>query len=265
MLGFIGSFTLPLLLGRKIISTLSHGSDLYAYIVGLLVIVVAISAVFRIASFFSNFIRIQSQQPFSLLGALRSLFTIIGKFLVVAIFVGCVVPFAMGGVLYFSLIDPLRVSPYQTAIHTPLSYWVQGAAWLYLWYSFARYGFVSKKWKERIDKIADDGIMRISLLYIGREVVAPLLSWSLFRLATPYAFNSLILPSFNPATYFGFDVSSKVIEFYSYAAFAAVLEGIAFVKSSSKRLLQVHREIRDRHYMIGQQLVNAGVDALPRQ
>ena len=67
------------LLGQKILSTFSGGSDLYAFVVGLYVIVVSLSGINRFGHFIADVLRSQRQRQATLIETMASLLRVFSK------------------------------------------------------------------------------------------------------------------------------------------------------------------------------------------
>lgn len=105
------------ILGKHIVSAFSSGSDLYALIVGLYVVMVSLTGLNRFRIFLADFIQTRYRAPNrNMISIFGTLMTIFGKMAVIG-FVGLGVLPAVLGFLYYSILaEILRSNIHQTPI-----------------------------------------------------------------------------------------------------------------------------------------------------
>jgi len=154
------------------------------------------------------------------------------------------------------ILAPLRITLYQTPAFCPYYSYAIGLLYFKIWYRLSMVEGFDPKWKAKFDKVHQDGITNMDISFITKELFFPVANAILLRLCVPYIFTRAVLPLLQ--TYFEFSEEyQSILVLFSYSLFTLFLASVAIGRSSISFLVQIHQQIRDEKYLIGQKLLNS--------
>ncbi|GBG74019.1 hypothetical protein CBR_g17730 [Chara braunii] len=160
------------------------------------------------------------------------------------------------------LFDLLVVVP----LHTPLDErlkllyyqdWAVGLLLLEIWMRLVMLGQVmpfgigDDRWRNKFERIRNDGFMRLHGMWVLKEVIAPIVGYLLTLLCLPYACAKGLMALISPSP----QMALLVPRFACLGTVVAVVLWRLLQKSRAW-LIELHDSIRDDRYLIGQRLHN---------
>jgi len=259
---------LPIKLGRSVLSVFVEIADIYAFVIGFYILWgighwVAVTYYEWLKPHFQHYI-LQNDTVHGVLPQIQAFYALIfphamewGLLMVKNLIVGVlwfgVVPSLVGLWINYTIIIPVRVDINQTPTFYPYYTYALGLLYLKIWYRLMMLEGVNNQWKTRFNKVHQDGLRNIDLLYILRYIVLPVVHFLLLRLCVPYFLIKIVIPTF------GFpELVEDYWTRYLYLNFSTLIALINSLTSATKYLVVLHRQIRDDKYLIGEQLQNIG-------
>jgi len=238
---------LPIVMGRFLVSQLVPYSisDIYCFVVGFLmfcgfVILLRMVITSLIQSNVMDIIRLVS-----------SISIIAFKWTFVLSLWLIVIPILLGLLLELAILIPIRTqfneSPYFFHYHD----WAFGLLFLKFWFRLVMTEALHSPWKEKFDKVKNDGIAGIDVKFVLEKIISPILLPITTLLCTPCVISRGVLP---------FIVSSYQIRAlvfrYSYLLSLSFIVTYKVVSSIYNWYPRFRQAIIDDKYLIGHKLNN---------
>lgn len=161
-----------------------------------------------------------------------------------------VIPLLFGLLLELVIVIPIRVPTHQTPIFFLWQDWALGVLYTKIACALTLMG---PDWTLRraIDRAYRDGIREIDLMFIIRELAAPVITCFGLALAVPYVIAHAV------ASLFATELLSQLLIFrLIYPLFLVVASVVAVIVLQIRQFRKLYVTIKNDKYLVGQRLVN---------
>jgi len=263
---------LPIKLGRGVLSVFVEIADMYAFVIGFYVLWGIghwIGAMYEWLTPHFRYYILQNDRMNGALPHIQALYSIVfphilqwgilsSKILIVGVLWFCVLPVMVGLWINFTILIPVRVDINQTPTFYPYYTFALGFLYLKIWYRLMMLEGLNNQWNTRLNKVHQDGLRGIDIVYILRYIIIPVLNFLLLRLCVPYFLIKTVIPALDLP-----EMSEDYWKRYLYLNFSTLIALINSLTAVTKYLVVLHRKIRDDKYLIGEQLQNIGDTGIP--
>ncbi|KAH7425122.1 hypothetical protein KP509_11G040700 [Ceratopteris richardii] len=250
---------LPLSLGRKIFSVISHlsfangmkCSDFYALNIGCHVI----WSIIALVRYAVDYLKMYNAKFLARQAIKWS--AILTKSILLLSFWIIVIPVLIGLLFELLVVIPLRVPIDESPVFLLYQDWALGLLFLKIWTRLVMMGYpaptADESWRMKFERVKADGFTRLRGLWVMQEIVIPILMKLLTALCVPYVFARGLFPVLGCSLL----VNSAV---YRFAWFGFLLLRMLWygVVQLQQWAAELHNSIRDDRYLIGKQLHNFG-------
>jgi len=245
--------TLPIILGRMCL----HGwlpvllNDVYTFVLGLYII-------WGIAEL-TKYVIIRVMQHAN---HIPSFYSILSYLILAVKCVGIggiwfgVIPLLIG--IWFELLIfiPLRVQPNQTPIFLYYHDYAFGLLYLKLWYRLIMINGVSSSWKSKFEQVKANGFANLQFWNVFHTILFPIVKFLLLMLCIPYCVGiiagSMVPGSSLEGTWVAELLTGRILYLYWTVQVLTLVCIICVFNWVS----ELHRQIRDDKYLVGQRLHN---------
>lgn len=241
--------TIPTLLGRSLIKLISVdiSHDLYSFGLGVYVLLVTgelLSRAFAVLSDLDVATAIQLVLPYV---------SVVFKGSILASLWFGFLPLAAGLLVELTVIVPLRVPYDQTPYFNLRQDWAFGLLLIRIMSRVVLAGGLDADSRERLERAREGGFLGAGRNFhrTMRELVGPVVGWSLTALSAPYCMARVVLPALgtNPAL-----TAAFYRYIYLWMLWAYMLGHVGHYTSAALKAL--HDSIRDDRYLVGRRLYN---------
>ncbi|CAH8329433.1 unnamed protein product [Eruca vesicaria subsp. sativa] len=225
---------------------ITHGikcNDLYAFFIGMYVFWTTISGAMCAVQ------HVKSERTSDLFNQMLKLCGIVIKSLVILSIWVLIIPVLIGLLFELLVIVPIRVPVDESPIFLLYQDWTLGIIILNIWTRL----IMDDSWREKFERVKEDGFARLEGLWILREIVFPVLMKLLTALCVPYVLARGVFPMLGCSLV----VNSAVYRFAWIGCLSVSLLCLC-AKRCHEWLRNLHNSIRDERYIIGQRLHNSG-------
>lgn len=239
----------PTMLGRRLMKLigLSVHHDLHSFGCGFYMLLMSAQVVAHLKKFLANV-----DSATLLRTALPRIIQGVESAVVVILWLG-IVPLAAGVLLELTITVPLRVPHNETPYLYLHQDWALGLLIMKLWNKVVLAGRLNLEWRERVERAREGGLLGLgpNLPRTLREVVLPVLGWTLLALSVPYVFSHGIMPVI------GFSKPlTNIVYRFSYLGIAVAYLTHVSTRSIYNAVRGLHDSIRDDRYLVGRRLYN---------
>eukprot|EP01130_Rhizamoeba_saxonica_P012180 TRINITY_DN5115_c0_g1_i1.p1 TRINITY_DN5115_c0_g1~~TRINITY_DN5115_c0_g1_i1.p1 ORF type:complete len:708 (-),score=66.73 TRINITY_DN5115_c0_g1_i1:32-2155(-) len=239
----INVFSLPILLGRYVLDNFITCADFYTFVLGAYIIGFVV---------YSTMNLLEKTIPINNMGdiaidALKSSAKI-GLF---CLFWFGAIPLLAGKWFLYVVDVPLSCGYNQSVNHIFIYDFILGFINLQIWHRLVMIEGISEKWKQKFDLVLANGFWNFDLLYPMKEIVWPVANFFLLRLCVPYFCAKIIIPNLVVGIY-----HQQIFERLVFPAFSVMLESVSVFNFVKRGFFSLHKNIRDKKYLVGRTLLN---------
>ncbi|KAI0488637.1 hypothetical protein KFK09_028476 [Dendrobium nobile] len=253
----------PISLGRAIFNAVprlpfTHGikcNDLFAFSIGCYLIWTIMAG----TSYSADYIR--TRRASHLISQIWKWCSIILKSSALLSIWIVVIPVLIGLLFELLVIVPMRVPVDESPVFLLYQDWALGLIFLKIWTRLVMLDqmapLVDESWREKFERVREDGFSGLRGFWILREIVIPIITKLLTALCVPYVFAKGVFPILG----YPLIVNSTV---YRFAWLGCLLFSMLYfcAKRFHVWFMNLHNAIRDDRYLIGRRLHDFGDNAV---
>lgn len=253
----------PISLGRAIFNAIprlpfTHGikcNDLFAFSIGCYLIWTIMAG----TSYSADYIR--TRRASHLISKIWKWCAIILKSSALLSIWIVVIPVLIGLLFELLVIVPMRVPVDESPVFLLYQDWALGLIFLKIWTRLVMLDqmapLVDESWREKFERVREDGFSGLRGFWILREIVIPIITKLLTALCVPYVFAKGVFPILG----YPLIVNSTV---YRFAWLGCLLFSMLYfcAKRFHVWFMNLHNAIRDDRYLIGRRLHDFGEHAV---